>query len=161
MQLDGTGQLLHLKQLWTGSWNLKSLLIHITELLYIPKVELIPVRLRQPVVEYVELLQTSHYNKQMGNVSHIQEINEKVEHLKLFIESFPRIEQLHLNILLTYLLYPEEYYKTATLWVKKFTSVLPTSLIDDVDVQGNNSGSGIKSGSIVHADEVWSDDEEG
>ena len=50
MQLDGTGQLLHLKQTWTGSWNLRLLLVHIVELLYTPKVDLIPIRLRQPVV---------------------------------------------------------------------------------------------------------------
>ena len=165
MQLSGTGVLLHLKQLWTGSWNIRKLLNHIIALLYSPNLDLIPVRLRQPVVEYHKLYLKQQYNNAMTDTNGSSQDQEIASQLGNFVDSFPRLEQLQLNILLTYLISPEKYYETATKWALEYATKrenIPDA-DDDINIanavtadDGNATG-----GSYAGFDEGnWSDDEE-
>lgn len=123
--LDGTGSIMHLKNVWDSRWNIRVLLTHIVSLLITPNLSLL-----NPNILHVLATWATQTGKgtiaglerfSEGNVSKLHE-NDSYEDM---LSNLSRQDQMHLNVLSIYLFDNERFERTVKQMAALFANKNP------------------------------------
>lgn len=125
-QLDGTGQLLHLHDIWdSASWNLTKLLQHLEQCLGDPVhvYQLLPFKMKEIVDRWMEV---SHGESELDHddlEASFESFSRRVHDAMLpYISEFPKLDQMHLNVIALFASNPGSFSDYSQQYIQRFAS---------------------------------------
>lgn len=133
-QVNGTGSMMHLDELWDSKWTMRMLFTHIISFLTVPDMTKVPSNLMHVLNLWLKYQSLPRIHRITGEYMTSEEeleadrgvsaITSQMSYVE-FLESLSRIEQMHVNVLSIFICDRERYDKTVRLMTRQYASINP------------------------------------